>query len=152
MYIYFIELPANMNYYLCCGGIIKMRKILFLSLLCALNVNYVQADTIIIMDDNNNVKQQIYTLPNTTVQTAAAPQPVVQTQPVYVTSVPLPPQEGIVTRPVPAVVVVRETPLPRNYYYDSTTTAAFAGVAGALSGGDIYGRADHHHHRPHHRR
>ncbi len=129
-----------------------MRKILFLSLLCALSVNCAKADTIIIMDDNNNVKQQIYTLPNTTVQTTATPQPVVQTQPVYVTSAPLPPQQVIVTRPVPPVVVVRETPLPRNYYYDSTATAAFAGFTGALIGGYIYGRADHHHHRPHHRR
>lgn len=127
-----------------------MRKILFLSLLCALSVNCARADTIIIMDDNNNVKQQIYTLPNTTVQTTAAPQPVVQTQPLYVTSAPLPPQQVIVTRPVPPVVVVRETPLPRNYYYDSTATAAIAGFTGALLGGYVYGRADHHHH--HHRR
>ena len=152
MYIYILEFTAKQNYYICCGGIKKMRKILFLSLLCALNVNYAQADTIIIMDDNNNIKQQIYTLPNTTVQTAAAPLPVVQTQPIYVTAAPLPPQQVIVTRPVPPVVVVRETLLPRNYYYDSTATMAIAGFTGTMLGGYVYDRADHRHHHHHHRR
>lgn len=125
-----------------------MRKILFLTLLTVLFAQNAKADTIIVMDDNNVVKQQIYTLPNSTVQTVQTT-PAVQTQPIYVSSAPLPPQQVIVTRPVPPVVVVRETPAPRNYYYDSTATAAVAGFTGALVGGLIYGRADHHHHHHH---
>lgn len=104
-----------------------MRKALFLILLTMLCARIAAADTIIIMDDNNNIKQQIYTLPNTAVQTTPAVQTVVQPQPIYVTGAPLPPQQVIVTRPVPPVVVVRETPAPRNYYYDSAATAAVAG-------------------------
>lgn len=125
-----------------------MHKILFLSLLTLVFAQNANADTIIVIDDNNVVKQQIYTLPNSTVQTIQTV-PTVQTQPIYVSSAPLPPQQVIVTPPVQPVVVVRETPAPRNYYYDSTATAAVAGFTGALVGGLIYSRADHHHHRRH---
>ena len=125
-----------------------MHKILFLTLLTLVFAQNANADTIIVMDDNNVVKQQIYTLPNSTVQTIQTV-PAVQTQPIYVSSAPLPPQQVIVTPPVQPVVVVRETPAPRNYYYDSTATAAVAGFTGALVGGLIYSRADHPHHRRH---
>lgn len=125
-----------------------MRKILFLSLMTLVFAQNANADTIIVIDDNNVVKQQIYTLPNSTVQTIQTA-PAVQTQPIYVSSAPLPPQQVIVTPPVQPVVVVRETLAPRNYYYDSTATAAVAGFTGALVGGLIYSRADHHHHRRH---
>lgn len=126
-----------------------MRKILFLTLLTLVFAQNTNADTIIVMDDNNVVKQQIYTLPNSTVQTIQTV-PAAQTQPIYVSSAPLPPQQVIVTPPVQPVVVVRETPAPRNYYYDSTETAAVAGFTGALVGGLIYSRADHPRHRRHH--
>ena len=126
-----------------------MRKILFLSLLALVFAQNANADTIIVIDDNNVVKQQIYTLPNSTVQTIQTA-PAVQTQPIYVSSAPLPPQQVIVTPPVQPVVVVRETLAPRNYYYDSTATAAVAGFTGALVGGLIYSRADHPHYRRHH--
>lgn len=125
-----------------------MHKILFLTLLTLVFAQNANADTIIVMDDNNVVKQQIYTLPNSTVQTIQTV-PAVQTQPIYVSSAPLPPQQVIVTPPVQPVVIVRETPAPRNYYYDSTATAAVAGFTGALVGGLIYSRADHPHHRRH---
>lgn len=125
-----------------------MHKILFLTLLTLVFAKNANADTIIVMDDNNVVKQQIYTLPNSTVQTIQTV-PTIQTQPIYVSSAPLPPQQVIVTPPVQPVVVVRETPAPRNYYYDSTATAAVAGFTGALVGGLIYSRADHPHHRRH---
>lgn len=130
-----------------------MRKVLFLAVMAVLTVQTAKADTIIVMDDNNNIKQQIYTLPNSavqTVQTAPAATVAVQAQPVYVTGAPLPPQQVIVTRPVPPVVVVRETPAPRNYYYDSVATSAVAGFTGALVGSVIFGGGGHHHH--HHRR
>lgn len=130
-----------------------MRKVLFLAVMAALTVQTAKADTIIVMDDNNNVKQQIYTLPNSVVKTVQTVQTVpvaVQTPPVYVTGAPLPPQQVIVTRPVPPVVVVRETPAPRNYYYDSVATSAVAGFTGALVGSVIFGGGHHHHH--HHRR
>ena len=126
-----------------------MHKILFLSFLTLVFAQNANADTIIVIDDNNVVKQQIYTLPNSTVQTIQTV-PTVQTQPIYVSSAPLPPQQVIVTPPVQPVVVVRETPAPRNYYYDSTATAAVAGFTGALVGGLIYSRADHPHRRHHH--
>ena len=125
-----------------------MHKILFLTLLTLVFAQNANADTIIVMDDNNVVKQQIYTLPNSTVQTIQTV-PAVQTQPIYVSSAPLPPQQVIVTPPVQPIVIVRETPAPRNYYYDSTATAAVAGFTGALVGGLIYSRADHPHHRRH---
>ena len=113
-----------------------MRKILFLILFSTWLMSNAKADTIIIMDDNNNIKQQIYT-----------PQPVVS-QPVYVTSAPLPPQQVIVTRPVPPVVVVRETPIPRNYYYDSAATNFLAGFTGAVVGSAVFRPHHHHHHHP----
>ncbi len=127
-----------------------MRKVLFLALMAAMTVQTAKADTIIVMDDNNNIKQQIYTLPNSTVQTVQTAPAAVPVQPVYVTGAPLPPQQVIVTRPVPPVVVVRETPAPRNYYYDSVATSAVAGFTGALVGSVIFGGGGHHHH--HHRR
>lgn len=123
-----------------------MRKVLFLAVMAALTVQTAKADTIIVMDDNNNIKQQIYTLPNSAVQTAPAATVAVQAQPVYVTGAPLPPQQVIVTRQVPPVVVVRETPAPRNYYYDSVATSAVAGFTGALVGSVIFGGGHHHHH------
>lgn len=125
-----------------------MKKVLLFTALLMFCVKSVKADTIIIMDDNNVVKQQVYTLPNTTVQTVqtTSTPAVVQTQPIYVTGAPLPPQQVVVTRPVPPVVVVRETQAPRNYYYDSTATAALAGFTGALVGSVVSGRGRHHHH------
>lgn len=127
-----------------------MRKILFLILFSTWLISNAKADTIIIMDDNNNIKQQIYTPQQTiSVQTAqtATTQPVVS-QPVYVTSAPLPPQQVIVTRPVPPVVVVRETPIPRNYYYDSAATSFLAGFTGAVVGNAVFRPHHHHHHHP----
>lgn len=125
-----------------------MRKLLLFTLLIISGIQNAKADTIIVMDDNNNIKQQIYTLPNTaTVQTTGTTQTVVQTQPIYVNSAPLPPQQVIVTRPASPVVVVRETPAPRSYYYDSVATSALAGFTGALIGNAIFGHP-HHHHRP----
>ena len=130
-----------------------MKKVLFLSVLTMLFMKNVCADTIIIMDDNNAVKQQIYTLPHTavqTVQTVTTAPTIVQAQPIYVTGAPLPPQQVVVTRPVQPVVVVRETSVPRNYYYDSSATAALAGFTGALIGGVVSSRGGRHHH--HHQR
>ena len=46
-----------------------MRKVLFLTIMAAFTIQTANADTIIVMDDNNNVKQQIYTLPNSVVKT-----------------------------------------------------------------------------------
>lgn len=122
-----------------------MRKILFFVLLTLCGTHNAHADTIIVMDDNNNIKQQIYTLPHTAgTQAVPMTQTVVQTQPVYVNSAPLPPQQVIVTRPAPVVVVRENT--PRNYYYDSVATSALAGFTGAVIGNAVFGHHRHHHH------
>ena len=94
-----------------------------------------QAEQVVIIDDNGIVKQQIYTYPMNS--------QVVTTQSVYTQ-----PQQVIVQQPVQQdVVVVRETPRHRNYYYDSAATALLAGFTGVVIGEAIFG---HHHSKPSH--
>ena len=114
-----------------------MKKVFGLVALSMLCCNIAHADRIIILDDNNNVKQEIYTQSGTQ-------QPVVATQPTYVQ-----PQQVYVQQPPQQVVVVRPRPVARSYYYDSSATALLAGFTGAVIGNAIFhGR---HHHRHHHR-
>ena len=123
-----------------------MKKSILLTAISILICSEACAETILVIDDNNVIKQQIYTGP-------AVQQPVQQT--VYVSGQPLPPQQVIVTQQqTPAqVIVVRETPTPRNYYYDPVRTSVLAGFGGAVIGSALF---HHHGHRPrphfHHRR
>ena len=96
------------------------------------------AETIIVVDQNNVVRQQIYTQPMS--------QPVVvQPQPVYVQ-----PQQVVVQQP-PQTVVVRQQ-APRSYYYDPVATGMLVGITGAVVGHALFGHHHHHHHGGHHRR
>jgi len=107
-----------------------MKKIAFiLSFVLIFSPMLAHAETIVIVDQNNVVRQQIYTQPMGTY----APQPV------YVQ-----PQQVYVQQPVPQTVVVRETVTPRSYYYDSFATSMVAGITGIAIGSALFGH--HHHH------
>ena len=93
------------------------------------------AETIIVVDQNNVVRQQLYTRPMTT--------QVIQPQPVYVQ-----PQQVVVQQP-PQTVVVRQS-APRSYYYDPVATGMLVGITGIAIGHALFGH--HHHHGHHHRR
>ena len=102
-----------------------------------------QAETVVVVDQNNVVRQQIYTQPMNT-------QPIyVQPQPVYVQ-----PQQVYVQQPA-QTVVVRETVRPRSYYYDPVATTMVAGITGIAIGSVLFGHHHHHggghHHGGHHR-
>jgi len=114
-----------------------MKKILSLVAVSMLFCTAAHADRIIILDDNNNVKQEIYTQP--VAQPVA--QPVVTTQTTYVQ-----PQQVYVQQPAQPVVVVRPRPVARSYYYDSTATSLLAGFTGAVIGNAIFHGGHHHHH------
>lgn len=104
-----------------------MKKIICLiAVLSVFSGSMAQAETIVVVDNNNVVTQRIYT---------SQPQ-VVVTQPPYVQ------QTQVVTQPV----VVRETEYVRNYHYDPVATAAAVGITGIVVGGLLFG---HHHHRHH---
>ena len=133
-----------------------MKKLMFLiSLSLIFSPMVANAEKIIILDENNNIKQEIYTMPLNT-QVVTSPQTVsvqpqtvsVQPQTVYVQ-----PQTVYVQQPVQEVVVVRPTPRPRAYYYDSAATALFAGFTGAVIGNAIFRghhHGGHHYHGGHH--
>ena len=72
------------------------------------------ADTVVVVDGNNVVRQQIYTQP-------MGPQLVTQTTGYYYpqeSSGYYYPQQVVVQQPAQQYVVVRETSRPRAYYYD----------------------------------
>lgn len=114
-----------------------MKKFLFLvAFSLVFSPMLANAETIIVVDQNNIVRQQIYTQPS--------PQPVVvQPQQVYVQ-----PQQVYVQQP-PQTVVVRQH-APRTYYYDPVATGMLAGFTGAVIGHALFGH--HHHHGGHHHR
>ncbi|MBO6281061.1 MAG: hypothetical protein J6N49_00870 [Alphaproteobacteria bacterium] len=119
-----------------------MKKLLSLVAVSALFCNVAHADRIIILDDNNNVKQEIYTqsMAQPVAQpVAVAPTTYVQPQPVYV------------QQPAQQVVVVRPRPVARSYYYDSAATSLLAGFTGAIIGNAIFHGGHHHHGHRHHR-
>jgi len=120
-----------------------MNKLLSLTALFALTAaSIAHADTVIIVDDNNVVKQQIYT-PSTT-STAVSQQQVVVSQPSVVVTQP----QVVIPQPQ-EVVVVRHGIYPQpDYYYAPAATAAFAGFAGAVLGNILF-EPHHHGHRPH---
>ena len=99
-----------------------------------------RAETVLVVDQNNVVRQQIYTYPN-------SQQVVVQQSPQVVYQQPAP--QVIVQQPPQQVVVVRPQPQPRVYYYDHAATSMLAGFTGAIIGNAIFGH--HHHHHRHHR-
>lgn len=112
-----------------------MKKLLFLmTFALVFSPMLANAETILVVDQNNIVRQQIYTQPMV--------QPVVVQQPVYAQ-----PQQVVVQQP-PQTVIVRQQ-APRTYYYDSAATAMFAGFTGAVIGHALFG---HHHHGHHHHR
>ena len=103
-----------------------MKKIIFgvaMLLMCA---NYAKAETIVVIDDNGYVKQQI------------------------VTSNP----SGYVSATPSQLTVVRENPVVNNsYYYDapSTSGAILAGVTTAVIGTLLFNEFKphkHHHYKP----
>ena len=111
-----------------------MKKILFaVAFSLVFSPILANAETIIVVDQNNVVRQQIYTQP--------MGQQVIYTQP----------QQVIVQQPSP--VIVRQH-APRSYYYDSVATGIFAGFTGAVIGHALFGHHHHHggHHGRHHRR
>ncbi len=112
-----------------------MKKILFLTAFSLIfSPMLAQAETILVVDNNNIIRQQIYTQP--------MPQPVVvQPQTVYVQ-----PQQVMVQQPVQTVVVRQQA--PRTYYYDSVATGMIAGLTGAAIGHALF--RHHHHHGGHH--
>ena len=108
----------------------KMKKIIcIIAMLSTFSAGIAQAETIVVVNDNNVVTQRIIT---------SQPQ-VVVTQPAYV------PQTQVVTQPV----IVRETEYVRNYHYDPIATAAAVGITGIAIGGLLFGH-HHHHHGGHH--
>ena len=136
-----------------------MKKLmLLLAIVSVFKPISAQAERIVILDENNNIKQEIYTMPmstqivNTNQLVSSQPQTVaVQPQTVYIQ-----PQTVYVQQPpVQEVVVVRQTPRPRTYYYDSAATSLLAGFTGAVIGNAIFHHSGHHHrhhHSGHHRR
>lgn len=116
-----------------------MKKFLFLmSFALIFSPMIARADTVLVVDQNNIVRQQIYTQP--------MGQPVVVQQPVYVQ-----PQQVYVQQP-PQTVVVRQQ-APRTYHYDPIATGMLAGFTGVAIGHALFGHHHRHHggHR-HHRR
>lgn len=115
-----------------------MKRFLSIAIVSLFVCSTAHADRIVILDENNNVKQEIYT------QSMNTSQPVAP-QPVYVQ-----PQQVVVTQPVQTqeVVVVRPRPVVRSYYYDPVATTLFAGFTGAVIGGALFHHG--HHHRHHH--
>ena len=120
-----------------------MKKFLSLLAISLFVCSTAHADRIVVLDENNNVKQEIYT------QSIGSQQVVTQPQPVYVQ-----PQQVVVTQPVQTqeVVVVRPRPVARSYYYDPVATSLFAGFTGAVIGGALFHHGGHHHGGHHHRR
>ena len=117
-----------------------MKKILFLVAFSLIfSPMLANAETILVVDQNNIVRQQIYTQPMG--QQVIVQQP----QPVYVQ-----PQQVVVQQPVQTVVVRQHA--PRTYYYDAAATAMFAGFTGAVIGHALFGHHHHHHGGHHHRR
>ena len=113
-----------------------MKKLLFLTAFALVfSPMLANAETILVVDQNNVVRQQIYTQP--------MGQQIVVQQPVYAQ-----PQQVIVQQP-PQTVVVRQQ-APRTYYYDSVATGMLAGFTGAVIGHALFGH--HHHHGGHHHR
>ena len=124
-----------------------MKKLVCLIAMFSVLSNVALADRVVVIDNNNVVKQELYTQPM-----ASQPQ-VVYTQPQQV--VYTQPQQVVYTQPAPQpVVVVRQTPRVRTYYYDAAATSLVAGFTGALIGHAIWGGHHHHHHHGghHHRR
>ena len=106
-----------------------MKKLVLAVMMVAVWSHAALAETIVVVDSNGYVTQQIYTQPAPVVST----QQVVVTQPVY-----------------PSTVIVRDRPEPRKYYYDSTASAFWGGVTGLAVGSLIFGHHHHHHHGGHH--
>jgi len=109
-----------------------MKKIVkvFVLTLALLSVSaQAMAENIVVIDQNGNVIRQMFTSPAT-----------------YSTA-------PVVAAPIPAVTVVRESPVvQQSYYYDSgaTNAALAAGVTTAIVGGLLYSGYRHHHHHHHH--
>jgi D-alanyl-D-alanine dipeptidase len=145
MYISFIAKHFFSNYLKIRNKLlrrIKMKKLLCMVTIFSLIAANANAETIMIMDANGNMTQQIYAYPAST-QVTVQPQPVAVQPQQVVTVQPYQPQQ---------VVVVRQTPQPRNYYYDSAATSFFAGLTGAVIGGAIFHHHGHHGGRHHHHR
>ena len=117
-----------------------MKKFLCMVVMTSMWLTSANAQTIMIMDSNGQMQQQIYAYPASN-QTVVTSQPVAVQPQQVVTVQPYQPQE---------VVVVRQTRYPRNYYYDSAATSFFAGLTGAVIGGAIF-HGHHHGGRHHHR-
>ena len=117
-----------------------MKKLMFLiAFSLVFSPMLANAETIIVVDQNNVVRQQLYTQPSST--------QIIQPQPVYVQ-----PQQVVVQQP-PQTVVVRQTAAPRSYYYDPIATGLLVGFTGAVVGHALFGHHHHHggHHGGHHR-
>ena len=99
-----------------------MNKIILITLAVFAYINVAKADTIVILDDNNNIKQQIHTSDNypTDIQTNSSA---------------LPKQEVIVTNP-------NRQPNRNNNHIPEF----ISGVTGAVVGSAIYDSVHHHHH------
>ena len=118
-----------------------MKKVLCTIIAASLWCNMAYADRIIILDENNNVKQEIYTEPSSAQRAA--------TQTVYTAQ----PQQVIVQQPIQTqeVIIARPRPVVRSYYYDPVATTLFAGFTGAVIGRALFHHGGHHHHSsPHH--
>lgn len=104
-----------------------MKKFMFiLSFVLVFAPMLANAETIIVVDNDNIVRQQIYTQPMSPQVVYAQPQQVIVQQP-------------------PVVVRERAT---RNYYYDPVATGLLVGFTGAVVGHALFGH--HHHHGGHH--
>lgn len=115
-----------------------MKKIFYITLLSFIFINTANADTIIILDENNNFKQQIYTgnaqnLPQTTISTQNLPTQQINIS--YHNTLPLIREQHIIRKPHP------------NYIISST----IAGFTGALLGNIIFDHKQHFRHRKHRR-
>lgn len=116
-----------------------MKKLLFLTTFALIfSPMMANAETILVVDQNNIVRQQIYTQP-------MGQQVVVQPQQVVVQ-----PQQVYVQQP-PQTVVVRQQ-APRSYYYDPVATGMLVGFTGAVIGHALFGHHHHGGHHHHHRR
>ena len=117
-----------------------MKKVIFLLAVMMFSIpNIAKADKIVILDEYNNLKQEIYT-------SNAAQTVYTQPQITYVQ-----PQQVIVQQPVQTreVVITRSVPRP-GYYYDSPASSFLAGFTGAVIGGAIFHHGRHHHGGGHH--